>query len=220
MSLSLRSNLVKRRRILPPTCDIGKAMSLSRFALAGLVGMMLSLAAGCSAHRTYNWRAESALGYRVGPGDVLKISVWKHDELSQQVTVRPDGKFSLALVGDIDADGHTVDEIGAEISKRTMRFFQDNPPVTVQVAEVRSYKIYVVGEVLRGGEFTPNHQVTVLHGLALAGGFTRFASPDRIIIVRKDSHGERRIPFDYDAVLDGDLVENLALQSGDTVIVP
>ncbi len=175
----------------------------------------------CAGAPVYNWKAENAIGYRVGPGDQLKVNVWKHDELSQQVTVRPDGKFSLTLVGDVEADGRTVDEIGAEIAKRATRYFQDNPPVSVQVAEVRSYKIYVVGEVARSGEFTPNHQVTVLHGLALAGGFTRFANPDRIIIVRKDSHGERRIPFDYGAVVnDGDLQENLALQSGDTVIVP
>ena len=182
-------------------------------------GALVSLAA-CGGHAVYNWKAESALGYRVGPGDVLKISVWKHEELSQQVTVRPDGKFSLALVGDIEAEGRPVDEIRADIVKRSAQFFQDSPPVSVQVSEVRSYKIYVVGEVLRGGEFTPNHTVSVLHGLALAGGFTRFASPDRVIIVRKDSHGERRIPFDYDAVVEGDLQENLDLQSGDTVIVP
>jgi polysaccharide export outer membrane protein len=193
-------------------------MRLTGFALflAGLLALV-----ACGGHPIYNWKAENALGYRVGPGDVLKVNVWKHDELSQQVTVRPDGKFSLTLVGDIEADGRTVDEIAADILKRSARYFQDSPPVSVQVAEVRSYKIYVVGEVMRGGEFTPNHQVTVLHGLAMAGGFTRFANADRIVIVRKDSHGERRIPFDYSAVVsDGDLQENLALQSGDTVIVP
>jgi polysaccharide export outer membrane protein len=114
-----------------------------------------------------------------------------------------------------------VDEIGNDISKHAQKYFQDNPPVSVQVAEVRSYKIYIVGEVTRSGEFTPNHQVTVLHGLALAGGFTRFANSDRITIVRKDSHGDRRIPFDFSAVVnDGDLQENIVLQSGDTVIVP
>lgn len=194
-------------------------MRLSGLALL-VVGLLTLVGCGGGV-RTYNWKAENALGYRVGPGDVLKVNVWKHDELSQQVTVRPDGKFSLTLVGDIEAEGRTVDEISADILKRTARYFQDNPPVSVQVAEVRSYKIYVVGEVLRGGEFTPNHTVTVLHGLAMAGGFTRFASADRIVIVRKDSHGERRIPFDYDAVVNhGDLQENLALQTGDTVIVP
>jgi polysaccharide export outer membrane protein len=188
--------------------------------VAAAVAALLSLSA-CGGPPNFNWKAENAIGYRVGAGDVLKVNVWKHDELSQQVTVRPDGKFSLTLVGDIDAEGRTVDEIGAEIAKRSTRFFQDNPPVSVQVAEVKSYKIYVVGEVLHGGEFTPNHQVTVLHGLAMAGGFTRFASPDHIVIVRRDPHGDRRIPFDYGAVVnDGDLQENLALQSGDTVIVP
>jgi len=175
----------------------------------------------CGGAPTYNWKAENAIGYRVGPGDVLKVNVWKHDELSQTVTVRPDGKVSLPLIGDVNADGRTVDEIATDVAKRGARYFQDNPPVTVQVSEVRSYKIYVVGEVQRGGEFTPNHQVTVLQGLAMAGGFTRFANADRIIIIRKDSHGERRMPFDYDAVVNaGDLQENLALQSGDTVIVP
>jgi polysaccharide export outer membrane protein len=194
----------------------------------GSVGRMVALAlvmvgvlAGCSAAPTYNWKAENALGYRVGFGDVLKVNVWKHEELSQQVTVRPDGKFSLNLMGDVDADGRTVDEIGADIFKRSAKYFQDNPPVSVQVAEVRSYKIYVLGEVQRGGEFSPNHQVTVLQGLSMAGGFTRFANGSRIVIVRKDSHGDRRIPFDYDAVVqDGQIVENLVLQSGDTVIVP
>ncbi len=186
-----------------------------------LLTLVLASLSGCGAAPTYNWKAENALGYRVGPGDVLKVNVWKHDELSQQVTVRPDGKFSLTLVGDVEADGRTNDEIAGEITRRAAKFFQDNPPVSVQVAEVRSYKIYVVGEVQRGGEFTPNHQVTVLQGLAMAGGFTRFANGNRIVIVRKDSHGDRRIPFDYDAVVsEGQLVENLALQSGDTVIVP
>jgi polysaccharide export outer membrane protein len=180
--------------------------------------------AGCSIFSpapTYNWRAENAIGYRVGAGDVLRVNVWKHDELSQQVTVRPDGRFTLPLIGDIDANGHSCDEIAQAISAHARRYFQDNPPVTVQVAEVRSYKIYVVGEVQRGGEFTPNHQVSVLHGLAMAGGFTRFANPDRIVIVRRDARGERRIPFDYDAVVNGgDLQQDLALQTGDTVIVP
>ena len=185
-------------------------------ALAGLV----TATAACGGHQIYNWKAENALGYRVGPGDQLKVSVWKHEELSQLVTVRPDGIPAHARGGRRRRRAHR-NEIGADIAKRSARFFQDNPPVSVQVAEVRSYKIYVVGEVQRSGEFTPNHQVTVLHGLALAGGFTRFASPDRIIIVRKDSHGERRIPFDYGAVVnDGDLQEDLALQTGDTVIVP
>lgn len=185
-------------------------------ALAG--GLAL---AGCGGVRTYNWAAERAAGYKIGAGDVIRISVWKHDEMSQQVTVRPDGAMSLPLIGDIVAEGKSVDEVAADIGKRVTKYFADQPPITVQVAEVRSYKIYVVGEVQRGGEFTPNHQVTVVQGLALAGGFTRLAAEDEIVIVRKDARGERRIPFSYSAVIkQGDLQQNLLLQTGDTVIVP
>jgi polysaccharide export outer membrane protein len=176
---------------------------------------------GCGASPSYNWRAESALGYRIGPGDVLKCVVWKHDELSTQVAVRPDGAISLPLVGDVPATGRSAAEIAADIQQRLHHFYQDDPPVTVQVHEVKSYKIYVVGEVNKPGEFAPSQEVTVLMSLSLAGGFTRFADPNRIVIVRRDARGERRIPFDYAAVVDhGELQQNIALELGDTVVVP
>jgi polysaccharide biosynthesis/export protein len=183
--------------------------------------LALASLAACGSSPVYNWRAENALGYRIGPSDVLKINVWKHDEVSQLVTVRPDGAFSLPLIGDVPATGRSADEIAADVANRLHRYYADNPPVTVQVTEVHSYKIYVVGEVQKPGEYAPTHEVTVLMGLALAGGFTRFANPDRIVIVRRDARGERRIPFDYsDVVEHGDLQQDLTLQLGDTVIVP
>jgi polysaccharide export outer membrane protein len=176
---------------------------------------------GCTPPPGYNWRAESALGYRIGPGDMLRVVVWKHDELSTQVAVRPDGAISLPLVGDVPATGRSATEIASEVQQRLHRFYQDDPPVTVQVQEVKSYKIYVVGEVNKPGEFAPSQEVTVLMSLSLAGGFTRFADVDRIVIVRRDARGERRIPFDYSAVVhQGDLQQNIALELGDTVIVP
>jgi polysaccharide export outer membrane protein len=180
-----------------------------------------AMVAGCAPPPVYNWRAESALGYRIGPGDVLKVVVWKHEELSTQVSVRPDGAISLPLVGDVLATGRSASEIAGDVQTRLHRFYQDDPPVTVQVQEVKSYKIYVVGEVNHPGEFAPSQEVTVLMSLSLAGGFTRFADPDRIVIVRRDSKGERRIPFDYSRVVEsGDLQENIGLELGDTVIVP
>ncbi|MFO0675369.1 MAG: polysaccharide biosynthesis/export family protein [Polyangiaceae bacterium] len=193
---------------------------MRRFAF--LSAVFAVIVSGCSGAPTYNWTAERSMGYRVGPADVLRINVWKHEELSQQnIVVRPDGGFSLPLVGDIQAAGRNADEIAAEITTRLEKYYQDKPPVTVQVSEVRSYKIYVVGEVNRGGEFMPNHEISVLQGMALAGGFTRFANPDRVIIVRKDARGERRIPFDFSAVVErGEMAQNLLLQTGDTVIVP
>ena len=178
-------------------------------------------ACACAPAPTYNWKAESALGYRIGPGDMLKIVVWKHEELGAQVAVRPDGAVSLPLVGDVRATGRSAIEIAGDVQQRLHRFYQDDPPVTVQVQEVKSYKIYVVGEVNKPGEFAPSQEVTVLMSISLAGGFTRFADPDRIVIVRRDARGERRIPFDYSAVVQqGDLQENIALELGDTVVVP
>ncbi len=176
---------------------------------------------GCSPAPAYNWRAESALGYRIGPGDMLRVVVWKHDELSAQVAVRPDGAISLPLAGDVPATGRSAVEIASDVQQRLHRFYQDDPPVTVQVQEVKSYKIYVVGEVNKPGEYAPSQEVTVLMSLSLAGGFTRFADVDRVVIVRRDARGERRIPFDYSAVVQhGDLQQNIALELGDTVVVP
>ncbi len=191
------------------------------FALAVLTASTLLLGA-CGASPTYDWKAENALGYRVGSGDVLKISVWKHDELSQPtVMVRPDGAISLPLLGDVPAAGRSTTEISNEVATRLRQFFQDQPPVTVQVAEAKSYRIYVVGEVQKPGEFVPGAEITVLQSLALAAGFTRFANPDRIIVVRRDARGERRIPFDFSGVVErGELQQNLALQPGDVVVVP
>jgi polysaccharide biosynthesis/export protein len=202
----------------PGCAALAALLRVSRFVVAAAACLPL---AACAGAPTYNWRAESALGYRIGPGDVLKVVVWKHDELSAQSAVRPDGAISLPLVGDVLATGRSAQEIASDVQNRLHRFYQDDPPVTVQVQEVKSYKIYVVGEVNRPGEYAPSHEVTVLMGLSIAGGFTRFADPDRIVIVRRDARGERRIPFDYSAVVDhGQLEEDIALELGDTVIVP
>ena len=199
------------RNMLPRSLGVGAALAVAA----------ATAASGCGGSPTYNWKSEGALGYRIGPGDTLKVVVWKHDELSTQVAVRPDGYISLPLVGDVGATGRGASEIAADVQQRLHRYYQDDPPVTVQVSEVKSYKIYVIGEVNHPGEYAPSHEVTVLMGLSLAGGFTRFADASRIVIVRRDARGERRIPFDYTAVVDhGALEENIALELGDTVIVP
>lgn len=183
---------------------------------------LTALLTGCGAAPTYDWKTESSLGYRVGSGDVLRVSVWKHEEVSQQqVTVRPDGAISLPLLGDVPAAGRSATEISNDVANRLKQFFQDQPPVTVQVSEVKSYRVYVVGEVQKPGEYAPNSEISVLQSLALAGGFTRFANPDRIVLIRRDARGVRRIPFDFSGVVErGELQQNLALQPGDVVVVP
>jgi polysaccharide export outer membrane protein len=187
-----------------------------------LLAVLLSLA-GCSPSPTYNWHAENAVGYRIGPGDKIHVSYWAHKEIDTDAVIRPDGAFAMPLINDVQAAGKSADEIAADVAARLKnRMFRDeNPSITVQVLEVKSYKVYVLGEVGKPGDYSPSQPVTVLQGLSMAGGFTRFANPDRIIIVRKDARGERRIPFDYSAVVEnGDLEQDLVLQLGDTVIVP
>ena len=183
----------------------------------------LLVISGCASSPTYNWKAESAVGYRIGPGDKIRVSYWAHKDVDTEAVVRPDGAFAMPLIGDVAASGRSAEEIAADVAARLKnRMYKDeNPSISVQVIDVKSYKIYVIGEVQKPGDFAPAQPVSVLQGLSMAGGFTRFANADRIVILRWDSRGERRIPFDYSAVVDkGDLEQNLVLQLGDTVIVP
>ena len=195
--------------------------SFMRRALVAAAMALALAASSCGSAPLYNWKAENALGYRIGPGDKIKITYWNHKDLDTEVTVRPDGAFSMPLINDVIAAGRSADEIAADVGTRLHKLYKDDAPITVQVIDVKSYKIYIIGEVQRPNEYAPSQPVTVLMGLSIAGGFTRFANPDRIVVVRRDSRGERRIPFDYSAVVDkGDLQQNLVLQLGDTVIVP
>jgi polysaccharide export outer membrane protein len=183
---------------------------------------LLTLTA-CSAAPRYPFETERRVTatYTVGAGDVLQVRAWKNDALSQRVTVRPDGFVTLPLIGDVTASGRNVEAIAGEIARRASRFYTEMPVVAVEVAELHSYRVYVLGEVARPGELTPRGPITVLQALALAGGFTRFAAPDGVVIVRRDGHGERRIPFGYRAVVEkGDLEQDLTLETSDTVVVP
>lgn len=189
----------------------------------GPILVLAALASACAARPFYDFAAErkATRAYTVGPGDVLEVRAWKNEALSQRVTVRLDGYITLPLIGDVLAGGRPVEAIAQEIVGRASKFYNEAPVVAVEVAELHSYRIYVVGEVSKPGEFTPRGQVSVLQALALAGGFTRFAAPNDVVIVRRDALGERRIPFAYGRVVNGgDLEQDLPLQSNDTVVVP
>jgi len=179
---------------------------------------------GCGSRRPfYDFEAErrATRAYTVGPGDVLEVRTWKNEALSQRVTVRLDGFITLPLLGDVQAEGRPVQAIGREIAQRAGKFYTEPQVVAVEVAELHSYRIYVVGEVARPGEFAPRAEVSVLQAIALAGGFTRFAAPNDVVIVRRDASGDRRIPFAYDHVVEGgDLRQDLPLKANDTVVVP
>jgi polysaccharide export outer membrane protein len=158
--------------------------------------------------------------YEVQPSDVLQVSVWRDPELTQQVIVRPDGAFSFPLAGEINAVGKTVEELRRELVERLARYIPD-VVVTVAVLEIKGNKIYVIGQVNQPGEFIVNPRVDVMQALSLAGGTTAFASPSEIFVLRRDDGQQRRLPFNFDAVLRGrDLEQNVLLRTGDVVVVP
>jgi len=162
----------------------------------------------------------AVLRYEVQPSDVLHISVWKDPDLAQQVIVRPDGAFSFPLVGEINAVGKTVEELRREIAQALSRFIPD-VVVTVAVVEIKGNKVYVIGQVNQPGEFIVNPRVDVIQALSLAGGTTAFASPSEIFVLRRDNGQQRRLPFNFEAVMRGrDLEQNVLLRSGDVVVVP
>jgi len=165
-------------------------------------------------------RALAESEYRMGPEDTLKISVWKDESLTQEVIVRPDGKISFPLVGDLDAEGRTVEELRKELTKRLASYVQD-PVVSIIVTKVSSYMVYVVGRVNHPGEFVLGHQADVMQALSLAGGLTPFASENKIKILRREQGKEVAYPFQYGEVVKGEnLGQNMLLMRGDVVVVP
>ena len=159
--------------------------------------------------------------YLVQPGDILEISVWKEEDLHREALVRPDGRFSFPLVGDIDGTDRTVEELQLQVVQRLDKYIP-NPVVTVTVKNILGNKIYVLGQVNRSGEFIVNPRVDVMQALSLAGGTTPFAALNEIIILRRELDGtQRAMKFRYKNVARGrDLEENIILVSGDTVVVP
>jgi polysaccharide export outer membrane protein len=164
--------------------------------------------------------ADEAAAYFVAPGDVLKIAVWKEPELSGDVFVRLDGMITVPLVGDVKAAGKTTEQIATEV-RTGLRPFLENPQVTVTVSQAVSARFYVIGEVTTSGAFPLTGRITVLQALALAGGFREFAKRERIVVVR-ERRGERKaIPFNFRDLEAGiNLEQNIAVEAGDTLIVP
>ena len=158
--------------------------------------------------------------YLLGPEDMVKISVWKDEHLTQEVVVRPDGMISFPLVGDISAAGRTVEDVRLELVKRLNKFVP-NPHVSVLATKIQSYKIYVIGRVNKPGEFLVGHYTDVLQALSLAGGLTPFAAENDIRIMRRSREEQRVFQFRYGDVRKGkDLDQNIILERGDVVVVP
>ena len=162
----------------------------------------------------------AGLEYRIGPEDVLFISVWKEKDLERKVLVRPDGGISFPLVGDIQVSGRTPLEVQDEIRSRLQRYVPD-AEVTVSVDKISGYTVFVLGEVNKPGQFTLGRYVDVVQALTLAGGLTPYASERNMQILRRQDGREVTFSFDFRDIKRGrQLEQNIILQSGDVVVVP
>lgn len=158
--------------------------------------------------------------YLIGPEDVLEVSVWKESELTKLVVVRPDGRMSFPLIGEIQAGGRTVEWLQNEIKSR-LEGFMSEAVVSVTVQQVNSMRIYVIGTVLRPGEFKIGRNIHVMQALSLAGGLAPFADADSIVILRTENGKQIKIGFNYEEVkLGKKLEQNIFLKTGDVVVVP
>jgi polysaccharide biosynthesis/export protein len=186
----------------------------------GLCAMLLALSfvtAGPAAGQPTDHERD---GYKIGPDDVLRISVWKNEEISRTVPVRPDGMISLPLLNDVRAAGLTPVQL-RDVLRQKLEEYEPSPEISVTVMEVRSFKVSVLGEVIRPGRFELRSSTTVLDALALAGGFKDFAATSRIVILRPEGKTTKRIPFNYKkAATGGGEAENFFLEPGDIVLVP
>jgi polysaccharide export outer membrane protein len=157
--------------------------------------------------------------YLIGPQDALAIAVWKQTALSGTFLVRPDGRISMSLLGDVQASGLTPSQLSDQIAARLKKYIQD-PSVSVVLSLIHSKFVYTLGEVGKKGpvELTPG--MTLLQAISSAGGLTDYANKGKIYILRTESGKQTKIPVRYKAALKGDSNLNLILKPGDTIVVP
>ena len=160
--------------------------------------------------------------YIIGPEDVLEITVWKNQDLSKVVAVRPDGRISLPLIGEVTAVGKTPVQVTEDISLK-LKEYKENPQVSIVLKEVNSYAIFVLGEVAKPGKYPLKSKTTLLQGISIAGGFTAMAARNKLVVFRfgVNGGGQERVKASYDDIVlrDGSL-QNIELKPGDTVVVP
>ncbi len=158
--------------------------------------------------------------YTIGPEDVLGVVFWREPDLSGDVTVRPDGKITLPVIGEMVASGRKPEVLQAEIATAASKYISA-VNVVVIVRTINSRKIFVTGRVTSPGSFPLMQPLTVMQAIALAGGLTDFADPKGITILRVENGKSRTVPFNYQDVARGrSLDQNVVLQPGDTVVVP
>jgi polysaccharide export outer membrane protein len=190
----------------------GCARNFATLALGACLSLVSAVRAADS--------AAPGSGYKLQPGDVLQVVVWKETDLQSDVLIRPDGGISFALAGDMQAAGRTTDELRAELESRVRKLVPD-AVVTVQVKAASGNRVFVIGKVNHPGDFALIRPIDVMQALSLAGGATPFADTNGIRVLHRDGPRQTSVRFRYSDVARGrHLEQNILLQSGDTVVVP
>lgn len=201
---------------LVPTPALGARVSLHAHHT-----IHASAAASLPSSSETTGKAAPEIDYQIGENDVLEITVWNEPDLKQSLPVRPDGKITFPLIGEIQAANETPSELQGQIASK-LKAFITHPDVTVMVLQMNSRKFNILGRVAKPGSYPLTATTTVLDAIAEAGGFQDFAKEKDIYILRRNPEGqETRIPFNYKAVIKGKHSEtNIVLEPHDTVIVP
>jgi polysaccharide biosynthesis/export protein len=212
---------------MTPTRGKGHTQKTKRTLSCLIVLTVLAGAAACTSlpKEVLDEVKGSSREFLIGPEDVLDVVVWRNQDLSRTVVVRPDGMISIPLIGDVEARGVTANQLAERLAAR-LKEFKETPSVTVSVKEVNSYYVYVLGEVAKPGKYQLKSHTTVLQAIAMAGGFTIYASKNQMQVVRNGLNGdgrsrEIRIPARYDDLVSGKgELGNFILKAADTVVVP
>jgi polysaccharide export outer membrane protein len=191
----------------------------TRPLIGGLAAFFFSLLVSLS-----SWSAEPKEGatpgdFIIGVEDRLTVSVWREQDLTRTVIVRPDGKIGFPLIGDVQAAGRTPRELAADVTAALARFIKE-PVVAVMVEEINHFKVFVLGEVHTQGQLVLRQPTRLLQALALAGGLTQYADKSNVVLFRTEEGRASRMRVDYRKLVTGERPElNYDLKPGDTIIV-
>ncbi|MEZ4526348.1 MAG: polysaccharide biosynthesis/export family protein [Desulfobacterales bacterium] len=168
-------------------------------------------------------RLSSALtqnDYLIGKGDILQIVTWKEPDFSGDFPVRIDGKISFPLLDDMHAAGRTTARIRDELTEKLKEYVM-HPVVSVSVKSMESQKFYILGEVAKQGEYPLSKNLTVLHAIALAQGFTEWAGKNDIVLIRQENGSETLMKISYGKIVkQGELHQNVLIRADDIIVVP
>ena len=195
------------------------ACLLSVFLFVGVTVNAPAADNDVNAPATDNAASQVIPEYRMGPEDQIRVSVWENRELTLDLVVRPDGKISMPLIQDVMAEGQTTAELANTIRQKLLAFVKE-PVVSVILLQVNAPKFFVMGNVTRPGTFPLRGETSILQALSLAGGFTPFASPRSIKLIRNKAGKQDVRKVNYYDMIDEGGEGNYVLQSGDTIVVP